>query len=89
MKPLESWNISDGELTVPVLEGVSLDGEPLQGFDPNNFGYDINLPLERTEAPVVAYTYDSILYDVQTAADTVPGTTKLIVTSLTSPESQS
>lgn len=90
VKPLESWNISDGELTVPVLEGVSLDGEPLQGFDPNNFGYDINLPLERTEAPVVAYTYDSTLYDVQmTAADTVPGTTKLIVTSLTSPEIKS
>ncbi|MBU5444447.1 discoidin domain-containing protein [Paenibacillus sp. MSJ-34] len=88
--PLDQWSIADGELTVPVLQSVSIDGEPLAGFDEQTFSYDILLPLDRTNVPVVQAVYDDAMYEVQAfPADDVPGIAKLIVSSRQSPEIKS
>ncbi|GMX61935.1 hypothetical protein Elgi_17390 [Paenibacillus elgii] len=87
---LDQWSIPDGELVVPVLQNVSIDGKPLTGFDGRTFSYEIPLPLNRTDVPVLAYNVDSSLYDViATVAAEVPGITNLIVSSRQNPEIKS
>lgn len=88
--PLDQWSIADGELTVPVIHNVTIDGAPIDGFHEQTFSYDINLPLDRTTVPILEFIYDQALYDVQVIpANEVPGITKLIVSSLQSPEMKS
>ncbi|MCR2807540.1 S-layer homology domain-containing protein [Paenibacillus soyae] len=90
VSPLSQWSIPDGELTVPVLQSVKIDGKPLAEFDGQQFSYNIHLPLDRTEVPVLDYGVDASLYDVRaTVAEEVPGITKLIVSSKQSPEIKS
>lgn len=88
--PLDQWTIADGELTIPVVQSVSIDGEPLPSFNGQTFSYDIRLPLDRTNVPVVEAVYDHTLYNVQVVpADDVPGIARLIVSSVQSPEIKS
>lgn len=88
--PLDQWSIPEGELTVPVLQSVNIDGEPFTAFNGQKFSYNIPLPLDRTEVPVLDFTYDSPLYDVQASvAEELPGTTKLTVSSKQHPEIKS
>ncbi|WP_216624819.1 discoidin domain-containing protein [Paenibacillus foliorum] len=88
--PLDQWSIADGALTIPAVQSVYVDGVPLASFDELTFNYDINLPLNRTDVPVLKFNYDQALYAVQVIpADEVPGITKLIVSSLSNPELKS
>lgn len=88
--PLDNWSISDGELIIPIIQSVSIDGVPLANFNEQKFSYDIQLPLDRTDVPVLEFTYDQTLNNVQfISADEVPGITKLIVSSLQNPEMKS
>jgi len=88
--PLDNWSISDGELIIPVIQSASIDGVLLAEFNEHKFSYDIQLPLDRTDVPVLEFTYDQTLNDVQIIpADEVPGITKLIVSSLQTPEIKS
>ncbi|GGG06508.1 discoidin domain-containing protein [Paenibacillus aceti] len=88
--PLDNWSITDGELIIPVIQSASVDGVPLAEFNAQKFSYDIQLPLDRADVPVLEFTYDQTLNDVQVIpADEVPGITKLIVSSLQNPEIKS
>ncbi|AZS17848.1 hypothetical protein EI981_27715 [Paenibacillus lutimineralis] len=88
--PLDNWSISDGELIIPVIQSVSIDGVPLADFNGQKFSYDIQLPLDHTDVPVLEFTHDQTLNNVQIiSADEVPGITKLIVSSLQNPEIKS
>lgn len=90
MVALDKWNIPDGELIIPVLSGVSIDGLSLAGFNEKVFSYTIELPLDRTKVPEVSIVYDKALYEVNiTPTLELPGTTKVMVTSLTNPEIKS
>lgn len=83
---LDEWNIPDGELIVPVLTAVNVDGEILDTFNPEVFSYNIDLPLDRTDVPALKVTYDEMLYTAEVVvAPEVPGITKVVVTSNTSP----
>lgn len=87
---LDEWHIEDGELEVPVLSGVTMDGKTFADFDSKVFSYDIDFPLDRTAVPEIAVSYDETLYSVEiTKATDIPGATKVLVSSLTSPEIKS
>ncbi|MFD0715369.1 discoidin domain-containing protein [Paenibacillus sp. GCM10027626] len=87
---LDQWSIADGELIIPVIEGASVDGMAVEGFSPQTFTYNIALPLDYTAVPELTFTYDQSRYQVQAApASEVPGVTKLVVSSLQSPEIKS
>ena len=87
---LEQWAIEDGELEVPVLSGVTMDGQALSTFDSNVLGYDIDFSLDRTIVPEISVSYDETLYSVEiTKATDIPGATKVLVSSLASPEIKS
>lgn len=52
--PLASWTIPDGDIrTVPQLSQLTLDGQPLAGFNKNNYSYTVNVPFETERLPVV------------------------------------
>ncbi|MGG1516432.1 S-layer homology domain-containing protein [Paenibacillus oryzisoli] len=88
--PLDQWSIPDGDLVVPVLQNVSIDGTLLTGFNSRTFSYEIPLPLNRTDVPVLTYNVDASLYDVTaTAPAEVPGITQVIVSSRQHPEIKS
>ena len=77
---LDQWHIEDGELEIPVLSGVTVDGQALANFDSKVFGYDIDFPLDRTVVPEIAVSYDETLYSVEiTKATDIPGATKVLV----------
>lgn len=83
---LDDWNIPDGELITPILTEVQVDGEVLEGFEQEVFSYNINLPLDRVDVPIIGMVYDEDLYTAEIVeALEVPGITKVIVTSKTSP----
>lgn len=87
---LDEWHIEDGELEVPVLSGVTMDGKTFEDFDSKVFSYDIDFPLDRTAVPEIKVSYDETLYSVEvTKATDIPGATKVLVSSLTSPEIKS
>ncbi|MCU6709093.1 discoidin domain-containing protein [Paenibacillus sp. J5C_2022] len=88
--PLGQWSIADGDLIVPVIQGAGIDGKAVEGFDERTFNYTIAYPLDYTDVPDLTFTYDQTRYQVQVVpADEVPGVTKLIVSSLQSPEIKS
>lgn len=41
---------------IATLGGISLDGTPLEGFDPDIHDYEYIMPLSAVEAPVLTYT---------------------------------
>ena len=44
----------DYEAPVPTIDGITLDGEPMEGFEPKTFDYELNADDYET-APVVGY----------------------------------
>lgn len=87
---LSEWNIPDGELIVPVLTGVQVDEKFLTEFNPDIFSYNINLPLDRVDIPVLEVMYNKELYEVEIVeALEIPGITKVVVTSKANPRIKS
>ena len=87
---LDAWSIEDGELEVPVLNGVTMDGQAFANFDSSVYGYDIDFPLDRIVVPEIAVSYDESHYSVEIIKATdIPGSTKILVSSLENPEIKS
>ncbi|WP_028550138.1 discoidin domain-containing protein [Paenibacillus sp. UNC451MF] len=55
--PLSSWSIADGEIqTLPQLSQITLNGQPLSGFNKNSYSYAVNVPFGTQNYPVVNAT---------------------------------
>lgn len=58
-----------------ALQGIALDGKPLDGFHPDTLNYTLTLPAGTTTLPVVTYTpgdeYQTVTLNTSTATRTV------------------
>ena len=58
-----------------ALQGIELDGKPLDGFHPDTLNYTLTLPAGTTTLPVVTYTpgdeYQTVTLNTSTATRTV------------------
>ncbi|MCQ2343327.1 MAG: hypothetical protein MJ002_00175 [Paludibacteraceae bacterium] len=59
-----------------LLTMIALNGEPLAGFDPNRFNYDVSLPIGTTVFPLVSYVK---MFDSQSVEITSDGTDGLTI----------
>ncbi|MBE7031210.1 MAG: hypothetical protein E7409_07280, partial [Ruminococcaceae bacterium] len=53
---LAFWSCREGELEVPRLTSVSLDGEAIADFNPLNSQIEVDVPAGATKAPVITAT---------------------------------
>ncbi|MFK7693226.1 Ig-like domain-containing protein [Paenibacillus sp. HJGM_3] len=85
--PLAAWSIPDGALqpqpTRPTLDGLTVDGQPVQGFTPKGTYYEVPVPFEATAVPVVAATSAHTVTIEQAAG--IPGMARVIVKDRTNP----
>jgi len=86
--PLEAWSIPEGELpstpALPTASSITVDGLPIEGFDPEQTYYEVVFPFEETTVPQVAAVSDA--YDVSVvAAPELPGRTLIYVTDPANP----
>ncbi|MCY9657303.1 cohesin domain-containing protein [Paenibacillus chondroitinus] len=74
-----------GEVEKPLnddatLSNITLNGEPMSGFDPNTAAYTVELPEGEVQVPTVAATTaDSNATLVVTQADKLPGQATIVV----------
>ena len=68
-------NFSTEKSTNNTLQGIALDGTPLEGFHPDTLNYIITLPAGTTTLPVVTYTqgdeYQLVTINTSAATRTV------------------
>lgn len=63
------------------LSAITLDGSPLEGFDPSVFTYSVSLPAGTTDVPVLVATANEANASIEiSAATSLPGTTSVKVT---------
>lgn len=78
VEPLSEWAVSHPD--VPLLDEVTIDGEPLPGFAPQAFTYDIEVPADTGHAPtVVARASQPGVRVITHRAAGVPGTARVDV----------
>ena len=65
--------------TYSYLAGIQLDGEPLEGFTPEQLAYTINLPLGTTSIPAVTWTKGDNYQTVTLVEGGVDGVTRIEV----------
>ncbi|MDR1134714.1 MAG: glycoside hydrolase family 3 C-terminal domain-containing protein [Clostridiales Family XIII bacterium] len=65
-----------------VVDGISIDGTPLEGFTPSVTEYEVTVPYGTTAAPIVSITEnpDPALSAAVTQAAAVPGYASIVVT---------
>jgi len=63
-----------------LLAGITLDGEPLEGFTPEQTVYSITLPMGTTTLPTIAWTAGDPYQTIQMTEGGVEGTTRIEVT---------
>lgn len=51
--PISGWSIADGELKYASADGITIDGEPLEGFSPEQSLYTYTVPGDEDGVPVV------------------------------------
>ncbi len=61
------------------LAGIFLDGEPLEGFEPEKTAYTITLPLGTTTLPVITWTEGDKYQEIQKTEGGVDGVTRIEV----------
>lgn len=61
------------------LAGIFLDGEPLEGFEPEKTAYTITLPLGTTSLPVITWTEGDKYQEIQKTEGGVDGVTRIEV----------
>ncbi len=54
--PLALWECRDGDLEVPRLTGIALDGKEISDFNPLNSFVEVELPAGVAKAPVITAT---------------------------------
>ncbi len=68
-------NFSTEKSTNNALQGIALDGKPLEGFHPDTLNYTLTLPAGTTTLPVVTYTpgddYQTVSVSTIAATNTV------------------
>ena len=68
-------NFSTEKSTNNTLQGIALDGTPLEGFHPDTLNYIITLPAGTTTLPIVTYTqgdeYQTVTINTSTTTRTV------------------
>ena len=62
-----------------ALQGIALDGTPLEGFHPDTLNYTITLPAGTTNLPVVTYTQGDEYQTVTLSTNTSTRTTRIVV----------
>ena len=62
------------------LAGISLDGQPIEGFTPEQTSYSITLPIGTTTLPAITWTQGDPYQQVVMTEGGVDGTTRIVVT---------
>lgn len=62
------------------LSGISLDGQPIEGFSPEQTNYSITLPIGTTSLPSITWTQGDPYQTVSITEGGVDGTTRIVVT---------
>ena len=62
------------------LAGISLDGQPIDGFTPEQTNYSITLPIGTTTLPAITWTQGDPYQTVTLTEGGVDGTTRIVVT---------
>ena len=79
---LTDWSIPDGELPEAIVRpqaiSIAIDGQPLSGFNPKQTYYEIVVPFDQLDVPVVTATSDYSLSVRQ--AESLPGRAVVEVT---------
>ena len=83
--PLESWSIPEGEVTVPTLSAIAINGEDVGEFAPLRKGYIYNLVSDDKAMPQVTTTSDDVVNIEYPSA--LPGDIKITVSDKDNPAS--
>lgn len=76
--PMSQWTIEQGQLA--RLAGISVDGVPLEEFDPKRYVYEMVLGSEDTAAPTVTAVAEEAAHTVAVSqASELPGTARIEV----------
>ena len=62
------------------LAGISLNGQPIEGFSPEQTNYAITLPIGTTTLPAITWTQGDPYQTVSITEGGVDGTTRIVVT---------
>lgn len=62
------------------LAGISLDGQPIDGFSPEQTNYSFTLPIGTTTLPAITWTQGDPYQTVSITEGGVDGTTRIVVT---------
>ena len=62
------------------LSGISLDGQPIEDFSPEQTSYSITLPIGTTSLPSITWTQGDPYQTVSITEGGVDGTTRIVVT---------
>ena len=62
------------------LAGISLDGQPIEGFSPEQTNYSFTLPIGTTTLPDITWTQGDPYQTVSITEGGVDGTTRIVVT---------
>lgn len=62
------------------LAGISLDGQPIEGFSPEQTSYTFSLPIGTTTLPAITWTQGDPYQTVSITEGGVDGTTRIVVT---------
>ncbi len=62
------------------LAGISLDGQPIEGFTPEQTSYSFTLPIGTTTLPAITWTQGDPYQSVAITEGGVNGTTRIVVT---------
>ena len=62
------------------LAGISLDGQPIEGFLPEQTSYSFTLPIGTTTLPAITWTQGDPYQTVSITEGGVDGTTRIVVT---------
>lgn len=80
MISISRWNIPDGEIDLPALTSLSVNGEPLEDFDPTKNTYDVNFDFGTEDAPLVEAEADENYTVEIVQSDSANGTAGIKVT---------
>lgn len=87
--PLSEWSIPDGELPEavvrPLLDALSVNGVPIDEFDPHRTFYEVALPFDELDVPLVEGYSRHELNIIP--ADGIPGRTFVDVADSSNPSS--
>lgn len=73
---LDDWEVSPNIEHIPTADNIFIDGEPLDGFDPEVLGYDIPIVVGNENIPVVSAISD---YEVEIIQPETAGESKAYV----------